>query len=73
MLCKPEGHVIWTRNRREPDYAPTFRAKFIETGFRELDFISPGENGRKIAVGINQFMGEPQPLRKGVTLFTFTK
>lgn len=72
-LCKTGGKVIWTRNRRPPDFTPTIRNVLAEAGFVELDFIAPEGNARMIAVGVNEFAGETQPLPLHTSLFTFTK
>jgi hypothetical protein len=72
-LCKPDGKVIWTRNRREPDITPQIRNLFTQKGFVEIDFITPTDNTRKIAVGVNQFNGVTEALSEDKTLFTFLK
>ncbi len=57
-FCRPGGHVIWTRHRREPDATPSIRADFAAAGFTEvvvrgargLDLVrrppSPGQAGQ---------------------------
>lgn len=70
-LCEENARVIWTRNRRDPDITPFIRTLFAETGFIELDFAAPEDVNLKIAVGLNQFTGEPQPLQVSQQLFTF--
>ncbi len=41
-MCKPNGTVIWTRHRREPDLTPAVRSWFAGAGFDEVAFEAPG-------------------------------
>jgi hypothetical protein len=68
-LCAPEATVIWTRHRRPPDRTPTIRAQFAAAGFAELHFDAPVEH--VFTVGVHRLHGAPEPLQRGVRLFTF--
>ncbi|MDL4815793.1 SAM-dependent methyltransferase [Actinomadura opuntiae] len=67
-LCGPGAHVIWTRNRREPDMVPQIGRWFEEHGFEER-WLSPSEDGH--CVGVHRFAGEPVPLGDDVRMFEF--
>jgi hypothetical protein len=64
------GVVVWTRHRREPDLVPSINLWFARQGF-ELVWLSDKDAG--YGVGMHRFTGEPQPLRTGERLFTFTR
>jgi hypothetical protein len=68
-LCASGATVIWTRHRGPPDRTPTIRRWFRSAGFRHHAFIgvpdSPG------SVGVEQFVGSPEPFVSGVRLFEF--
>ena len=68
-LCAPSATVIWTRHRRPPDLTPAIRRWFLEERFAELSFDT--EPDVSFGVGTARFMGQPQPLRPGRTLFRF--
>jgi hypothetical protein len=67
-LCGPGAHVIWTRNRREPDMVPQVRRWFAEHGFAERWLSSPFGTH---CVGVHRFEGEPVPLGDDVRMFDF--
>lgn len=67
MLCKPGGHVIWSRN---PARAAADRRSFEVAGFVELSFDVADSTGR-YGVGCSRFDGEPSPLDDGRRFFTF--
>ena len=60
------GRVIGAR----PDLTPSVRQWFADAGFDEVAFESPDEAGL-VAVGVHRLVAPPQPLRTGVSLFTF--
>lgn len=68
-LCAMQATVIWTRHRRPPDFTPTIRQWFAETGFHEVGFDT--EEGTKFGVGTHRFMGHPLNYRPGQRMFTF--
>ena len=70
QLCAPGASVVWTRSRHAPDLTPAVRAWFARAGVTETAFVTEGPTGW--AVGAGTFEGEPQPLRPGRRLFTFT-
>lgn len=65
-MTTPNGHVLWTRHRYEPDLTPTIRQWFHEAGFDEVAFDSP--EGTTYAVGTNRRRPD-QPRR----LFEFVR
>jgi hypothetical protein len=67
-LCRPGGHVIWTRHRRAPDVVPAMLSWFESAGFR-LGWLS--EPGLPFGVGVHRFDGPSLPLAHGERLFTF--
>ncbi|RFU43555.1 SAM-dependent methyltransferase [Actinomadura logoneensis] len=69
QLCAPGAFVVWTRNRQPPDLTPRIREWFARHDFEER-WISPPEE-RAYGVGVHRFNGRPQPLRRGVRMFTF--
>jgi hypothetical protein len=70
MLSAREGVVIWTRSRRAPDVTPAIRAWYAAAGVREEVFIAPEKELYSVYLG--RFTGDPQPLRSGERLFTFS-
>ncbi len=70
MLCAAGATVVWTRGgRRQPDLRPAIRGWFAGAGFEEVARLS-GDDG-SWGVGAHRLVGEPQPFRAGVRLFTF--
>ncbi len=69
MLCAPNATVIWTRHRRPPDSTPELRARFAAAGFEEIAFIGPDDTA--FGIGAQRFVGEPEPFRPHIRLFTF--
>ncbi|GAA2126860.1 SAM-dependent methyltransferase [Actinomadura napierensis] len=67
-LCGPGAHVVWTRNRKEPDMVPRIGRWFDEHGFEER-WLSPPED--RHCVGVHRFTGEPVPLGDDVRMFEF--
>ena len=68
-FCAREALVIWTRGRRLPDLTPAICRWFVEAGFEERAFESPGPDS--YSVGMHQLIGEPAPLQSDRRLFTF--
>jgi hypothetical protein len=68
-FCAPQGVVVWTRGRRQPDLTPSIRRWFSEAGFREMAFESPGLDS--FAVGMHQLTRKPSALQGGRRLFRF--
>lgn len=68
QLCKTGGTVIWTRHRAKPDRVPLICEWFEAQGF-ELRWLSAPEAG--FGVGVHQFLGASQPLRRSTRLFEF--
>ena len=69
-LCSAGATVIWTRHRRPPDLTPRVRAWFVENGFGEIAFTSPGNSGLT-AVGVNRLRRQTVARPPGDPLFTF--
>jgi hypothetical protein len=72
-LCAAGATVIWTRHRAEPDLTPTIRRWFIEAGFEEEAFDSPGPGTNSFSVGVDRLSADPQPFKPGRRLFTFIR
>ncbi|MFC8262063.1 class I SAM-dependent methyltransferase [Streptomyces sp. NPDC057291] len=68
QLCKTGGAVIWTRHRAAPDRVPLICEWFEAQDF-EPRWLSAPDAG--FGVGMHQFAGTPQPLRRGTRLFEF--
>lgn len=68
QLCKTGGTVIWTRHRAAPDRVPLICEWFETQGF-ERQWLSPAD--AVFGVGVHRFVGTPQPLRRGTSLFEF--
>jgi hypothetical protein len=73
-MLRPDGRVIWTRHREEPDRTPTIRGWFSACGFTEVAFDS--EPGYFYGVGTHRLateVAEPgaEPAEPGAKLFTF--
>ena len=69
-LCAPAAAVIWTRSTHAPDLTPSIRGWFADAGVTETSFLAEQPNGWSVGAGI--FTGEPQPMRPGARLFTFS-
>ncbi len=67
-LVRPGGTVIWTRNRLEPDLAPTICSWFERRDFEPVS--PPTANG---GVAAHRFTGSTKPLPAGITLFRFIR
>jgi DinB superfamily len=68
-LCAPRARVIWTRHRRAPDLTPTIQAWFEASGFEHEAFDPvPDSSG---CVGVERFVGRPQPFQPDLRLFRF--
>lgn len=67
-LCAAGATVIWTRHRRAPDLTPTIRDWWLEAGFEELSFVSPGSDSP--SVGVCRLVVEPLPFAE-LHLFSF--
>lgn len=70
-LCARGASVIWTRHRQAPDLTPTIREWFVGNGFEESSFDAPEDV--LFTVGVNTFIGEPQPFAPGVRMFEFVE
>ncbi|WP_433157018.1 SAM-dependent methyltransferase [Kribbella sp. CA-247076] len=68
QLCRTGATVIWTRHREDPDLAPVICDWFEQRGFEHV-WLSDKDAG--FGVGVHRFAGEPEPLVKGQSLFTF--
>jgi hypothetical protein len=70
-LCAEGATVLWTRHRRPPDLTPAIRRWFREAGFRHEAFIRVPDGPS--SVGVERFVGTPEPFRTGVRLFNFVE
>ena len=70
ILCAPGATVVWTRSTHAPDLTPSIRGWFADAGIAETSFLAEQPDGW--SVGAGTFTGEPQPLRPGSRLFTFS-
>jgi len=70
QLCAPGAAIVWTRSTHAPDLTPRIRGWFAEAGAAEASFVAEQPEGW--SVGAGTFRGDPQPLRAGMRLFTFT-
>jgi hypothetical protein len=68
QLCGRRATVVWTHERRPDDPTPSIRGWFSDAGFQEDAFESSATEASW--VGVQRFTGEPQPLGRGVRLFT---
>jgi hypothetical protein len=72
MLAAPGATVLWTRGRwKDNDPTPQIRQWFTESGFEELSYDAPDE--WTYSVGANRLIGQPRPLERGLTLFSFLR
>lgn len=69
-LCAPGAQVIWTRHRRSPDWTPTIRSMFRDSGFREVVFTTPRDY--VFCVGTQQLDRPPDPFVADVAMFAFS-
>ncbi len=69
-LLAPNGEVIWTRHRFEPDLTHAIRAWFAEAGFTEMAFTPDNVT---FGVGTHRLTTTPAPFEAGVTMFTFVR
>jgi hypothetical protein len=69
QLCGTGATVVWTLQPRQLERTRELRGWFEEAGFAEQSFESPGLDASW--VGAHRYMGAPQPLTRGVRLFTF--
>lgn len=67
-LCAPGATVIWTRHRRAPDATSWIRQAWVEAGFEELAFASPGPDSP--SVGVCRLTRDPLPYAD-LRLFSF--
>lgn len=70
-LCAEGAAVIWTRHRRSPDLTPAICRWFRAAGFRHEAFIRVPDS--PASVGVERFVGTPEPLRAGLRLFSFVE
>ncbi len=68
QLCRTDGAVVWTRNRRVPDKVPLI-SKWFEAHNFERDWLS--EDDPNYGVGTHRFRGHTQPIVCGAHMFTF--
>jgi hypothetical protein len=69
QLCGPRAMVVWTLQPLPLERMSEIRGSFEEAGFQEQAFESPGLDASW--VGLHRYAGAPQPLRRGIRLFTF--
>ncbi len=69
MLCAAGATVIWTRHRRPPDLTVDVRRWFGEAFFEPVAFDAPPDS--EWSVGVQRFVGDPQPILAGQRLFGF--
>jgi hypothetical protein len=70
-LCAEGATVIWTRHRRPPDVTPVIRRWFRAAGFRHEAFVRVPDS--LSSVGVERFVGKPEPFVPGVRLFEFVE
>jgi ubiquinone/menaquinone biosynthesis C-methylase UbiE len=68
-FCRPGGHVIWTRHRRQPDATPSIRAEFAASGFGEVEFVAP--ESTVMTVGHHRLEGPTTAFDPDRRLFDF--
>jgi hypothetical protein len=71
QLCATGATVLWTRGRREPDLTPSIQDWFAAAGLPEQAFDAPA--GELFTVGVQRYVGQPQPLDPAGLLFTFER
>jgi hypothetical protein len=72
-LCAAGATVIWTRHRGEPDLTPSIRRWFVEAGFEEQAFDSPGPGTGSYSVGVDRLVAGLEPYEPGRRLFSFAR
>ena len=68
QFCRSGATLIWTRHRGEPDRVPLICEWFETRGFERV-YVSEPDAG--FGVGVHRYVGEPQPLVAGQSLFSF--
>ncbi len=68
QLCATGGTVVWTRHRDAPDRVPLICEWFEQNGFTREWLSTPDT---EYGVGVHRHTGQPRPLRRGETMFTF--
>ncbi len=68
-FCRPGGHVIWTRHRRQPNATPSIRAEFAASGFEEVEFVAP--ESTVMTVGHHRLEGPTTAFDPDRRLFDF--
>ena len=68
QFCRTGAPLIWTRHRGEPDLVPQICEWFETHGFERV-WVSDPDAG--FGVGAHRYVGEPQPLVPGQSLFSF--
>lgn len=68
QLCRTDGAIIWTRNRKTPDKVPLISKWFEASNF---DRVWLSEDDPNYGVGTHRFRGHPQPIVSGTYMFTF--
>jgi hypothetical protein len=67
-LSAPGAHVFWSRGIDRADLNPEIRGWLKDAGFEEVAWeLLDGTMG----LGVNRYVGPPQPLPPGVQLFNF--
>jgi hypothetical protein len=69
-FCAAGATLIWTRAETRPDRL-TNVDNWLRAGGFELMSLARGTEDPPYGVGVHRFVGEPQPLRTGVTMFAF--
>ncbi|MDQ6883152.1 MAG: SAM-dependent methyltransferase [Candidatus Dormibacteraeota bacterium] len=72
MLGRCGTTVIWTRHRNPPDFTPTLRRWFSDSGYEEVSFDALN-NERNPAIGVHRLRGPALPFRPGFRFFTFVR
>jgi hypothetical protein len=68
QFCRTGATLIWTRHREDPDLAPTICGWFESRGFERI-YLSERDAG--FGVGAHRYVGAPEPLATGQSLFSF--
>ncbi|MBO2454995.1 class I SAM-dependent methyltransferase family protein [Actinomadura barringtoniae] len=70
QLCAPGATVLWTRFEQSPATTSAVCGWFADHAFEEVAVSTA--DGTRLVVGAHRFAGTPQPLQKGVRMFTFS-